>query len=331
MGWAQQTVRWSNEYLAWARESGHDPERYPGAEVVARIGDRYYDSEHAARVALPKLRHYLDQEQGDVWRALVRYNRPAAPVETNPNGRRYRESIALAQALLAAIEDATMNIPTTTIGQLAVFDLRERYPLRPRSARETYPSRPLADITYLSIHHSAMPTLPASATVDDELARLDQIDRYHRTTHGWPAIAYPMAVMPSGRVYLTGTWETVRWLDHRNVGALGILLDGDFSERVPGEDQLRAAQALIAHCRYQLGNADIPYYGHRETDPYGTACPGATWPQWKGLLAPDPVAPIDPVRTQLDAIWGLAQRTEPAIRGQLEAAVIALKGELGIT
>lgn len=103
-GIAQQTVRWADEYAAWCRERGHPPAQYPGEEAIRAVGERYYDVEHAARVAARNLAQKWALYKPDLAKTLQAYNWPAgggrpvdAAVEQN-----YRRGLEEARRLLGS-------------------------------------------------------------------------------------------------------------------------------------------------------------------------------------------------------------------------------------
>ena len=65
----------------------------------------------------------------------------------------------------------------------------------PKSKTDTYPSRPLSQITHIAIHHSAAP-----ANVTPE-----RIADYHvnNPSHLWPGIGYHYYIGPDGTIYHT--------------------------------------------------------------------------------------------------------------------------------
>ncbi len=91
----QQAVRWSAEYAGLGLGGG-----YPGRETTEQIVARYYDPEHAARLAATQIKHWLEVSNGDVLDALCRYNWPARAPSANPNRENYRRGIAEARKLL---------------------------------------------------------------------------------------------------------------------------------------------------------------------------------------------------------------------------------------
>lgn len=107
----QQTVRWSQEYRDWCLHDapGHDPNAYPGLDVVEAVFDHYRDVEHAARVAAAQLkRHYRPGEPDAEFKALCRYNWPqggGAP-KSPAVAENYRRGLAEARAILGEGEPA---------------------------------------------------------------------------------------------------------------------------------------------------------------------------------------------------------------------------------
>lgn len=110
MGLMQQTVRWSSEYAAWCVATGHLPATFPGADVIAQIGNLYYDPAHALAVAVPQLKRWLDQGLSPL-DALCRYNKPAADPMTNPNRANYKRGLTAAYQMLGTPSvGTTLNI-----------------------------------------------------------------------------------------------------------------------------------------------------------------------------------------------------------------------------
>jgi len=137
-----------------------------------------------------------------------------------------------------------------------------------------YDTRPLSRITHIAVHHSA-----AGGMLTPEA-----VARYHVNSNGWPGIGYHYYIMGDGTIYQTNRLET--WSYHvgsANQHTVGICLAGNFMETWPYLAQVRSAKSLIADLQFAL---DIPWsnvMGHK--DFYGaTACPGATWEEWKGAL-----------------------------------------------
>lgn len=117
-------------------------------------------------------------------------------------------------------------------------------------------------------HHTAMPTLPAKATVEQEKERMRQIQQIH-LNNGWTDIGYHLVVFPSGRIYEGRPSDAVgaHTLGY-NTGYAGWSLDGNYEISKPTKAALRGCR----RAREILGVADKPLYGHNELNP--TACPG---------------------------------------------------------
>ena len=117
-------------------------------------------------------------------------------------------------------------------------------------------------------HHSAMPTLSATATIEEEKARMRQLQAIH-LGEGWTDIAYALVAMPSGRIYEGRPVQYVgaHTLGH-NTGYAGWCLDGNYETSKPTKAALQACRRMRKLC----GVADKPLYGHYQLTP--TACPG---------------------------------------------------------
>lgn len=162
---------------------------------------------------------------------------------------------------------------TFRVGNLDVIDLRTALPRHPT---DRYEARVLGAIEKIVIHHSA--------TDDDRSA--EAIAHYHVYTNGWPGIAYHFLVHQDGRIEYTSGIEIVSYgVARRNDNTMHICLVGNWTSEVPGEVQLVAAKTLIDNLCYALGRV-YPIVGHTEIAPsdYSSACPGATWAQWRDRL-----------------------------------------------
>jgi len=244
---------------------------------------------------------------------------------SDPTGAGYQAAYETLRRELTPVEGNAMA--TVRIGNLDVPDLRGRYP-------STYASRELSQITNISVHHSATPTLPESATEAEEIAALDSIHAYHLKE--FKGISYHAAVFLSGRLYHLADWATIRYLvgGQANVHTLGLLFHGTFMGFNPSDLQIEAGQSFIANARMQLGNAAVSVLGHQDISP--TACPGDGWNVWKHRLTgepapvptPEPTPEPDALTIQLDSIYGQTETMLNAIAG-IRAAVIAIKDGRG--
>lgn len=152
--------------------------------------------------------------------------------------------------------------------------------------RETLPGdsfnwswvRPLFQVKYLAIHHSASP--------DNQSPK--EIANYHINNNGWGGIGYHFLIAKDGAVYYAGDISTARAnVANLNEQVLGICLIGNFtSGRVPTNDQIDSAHKL---CDFLINNYDDlsslnswdNVLGHKELPGQATTCPGDDWPSWK--------------------------------------------------
>jgi N-acetyl-anhydromuramyl-L-alanine amidase AmpD len=146
----------------------------------------------------------------------------------------------------------------------------------PRHGTKRYETRPLSDIKYLVIHHSAAP-----AEVGPR-----RIAEYHVNKQHWPGIGYHFLVGADGALYQGNTLETVSYhAAQANPYSVGICFLGDFTTTVPPAAQLQAGAHLAAWLMQQLGIPLDSVRGHREF--MQTACPGEQWLRgqiWKQML-----------------------------------------------
>ena len=177
------------------------------------------------------------------------------------------------------------------------YDVRDRVPDAPGG----FEVRDAGQVEHLTIHHDAAHFRGRSRTISVELRRLELVFRFHRINNGWPGISYHFYVFPSGRIYYTGDWATIRYqaagednpntplvISAHNEHGIGICLAGNFQALPPTAKQLQATARLVANLRFLFSNADLPVLGHRDeadAPQYATACPGNTWEQWKDAVS----------------------------------------------
>jgi hypothetical protein len=167
------------------------------------------------------------------------------------------------------------------LGTITVEDLRERLPSAPDGPFGPFPARLLSDIRYLVVHHAAG---PAQQTVA-EVAALHT--RWRKRANGsaeppWAGIGYHFWITSDGHIQYVGDLATARAnVAGRNREVVGFCLAGDFTAAPPPEPQLQALAQALHGVRQVLGG-DVPVVAHGELA--STACPGATWPAWRGLL-----------------------------------------------
>lgn len=144
-----------------------------------------------------------------------------------------------------------------------VYSREEWHAAQPRGSYSTQTSL-IAGVQ----HHTAMPTLPAKATVEQEKERMRTLQQVH-FNNGWTDIAYALVIFPSGRIYegRPARYIGAHTLGH-NTGYAGWSLDGNYETSKP----TKAAIKSCHRAREILGVADKPLYGHYQLNP--TACPG---------------------------------------------------------
>lgn len=117
-------------------------------------------------------------------------------------------------------------------------------------------------------HHTAMPTLPAKATVKQEKERMRTLQRIH-LNNGWTDIGYALVVFPSGRIYegRPAKYVGAHTLGH-NTGYAGWALDGNYETSKPTKAALKGCH----RAREILGVVKKPLFGHNQLN--ATSCPG---------------------------------------------------------
>lgn len=216
-------------------------------------------------------------------------------------------------------------MPTIHIGDHDYQDVRQEYPDKGTG----YFKRPLSAVKRIIIHHSATPG--GETTVLREKATISAIYNYHTGKHLWPGIGYHAMVFHSGRVYITGGAEDIRYhAADQNGDSYGICLIGDFTSRVPSAAQMASTKQLVQDVANGLG----PMRLAKHRDFGGTACPGDTWAQWIGQL----ITPIEDddkviISHSLNVVWGVSDLLE-ALKSsygeELKDAVRAIKEATGI-
>lgn len=141
--------------------------------------------------------------------------------------------------------------------------------------------RPLNQVKYLAIHHTAGPDTQTP----------EQIASFHINSNGWGGIGYHFLIAKNGTVYYVGDISTARAnVANLNDAVLGICLIGNFtSGRMPTDEQLNSANKL---CDFFINNyPDLPNVnswdsvrGHKDLPGQSTACPGDNWPGWRSRV-----------------------------------------------
>lgn len=141
---------------------------------------------------------------------------------------------------------------------------RSRWGAAPPNGGYTRQGRLVAGVQ----HHTAMPTLPADATVAEECARMRQLQAIHQG-QGWTDIGYALVCFPSGRIYeARPAWAIGAHTLNNNTGKAGWAADGNYETSIPTPELIEACH----RARVALGVGDKPLYGHYQLG--ATACPG---------------------------------------------------------
>lgn len=137
--------------------------------------------------------------------------------------------------------------------------------------------RPLSQVNFLAIHHTAGPDTQTP----------QEIANYHISSNGWGGIGYHFLISSDGVVFYVGDISTARAnVANLNEQVLGICLVGNFTEgRVPTNEQLDSAHKL---CEFFIKFEDLSNVtswdkvrGHKELPNQSTPCPGDDWNTWR--------------------------------------------------
>ena len=140
----------------------------------------------------------------------------------------------------------------------------------PKHPTKKYRTRDIDDITTMVVHHTVSPADRATSS----------IAQYHVSHHDWPGIGYHFMIGADGLIEQTNYLSTISYhASDGNPYSIGICLKGDFTYEQPTEKQLDALYWLINELQAQYGFELV--LGHKEVPGNSTACPGATWEQWR--------------------------------------------------
>ena len=161
--------------------------------------------------------------------------------------------------------------------------------------------RPLSQVNYLAIHHTAGPDTQTP----------NEIANYHISNNGWGGIGYHFLIGKDGVVYYVGDISTARAnVANLNEQVIGICLIGNFtSGRVPTNEQFDSAHKL---CDFFINNypdlSNVKSWdsvrAHKELPGQSTTCPGDNWPSWR----PQIVSGADSSPTPAPAGTGVSDR-----------------------
>ncbi|CAH2209432.1 jg23250 [Pararge aegeria aegeria] len=132
------------------------------------------------------------------------------------------------------------------------------------------------------IQHTVTPECSTDAECEDAVRYIREM----QTNNGFDDIAQSFVVGGNGKVYEGAGWKvgahTLRWNDK----SIGISFIGDYREKLPTEQAIKAVQDFLA-CSVSTKNLDEKYHlvGHLQLT--ATLSPGATlqshiktWPHW---------------------------------------------------
>jgi N-acetyl-anhydromuramyl-L-alanine amidase AmpD len=174
----------------------------------------------------------------------------------------------------------------------------------PKHASKQFPSRWLADIEQIVIHHTATgPTITPQRMAQYQVQTLDKA-----------GITYHFFIATDGTVYQTSRLETLT--DHardQSASSVGVVFAGDFSDDIPAAAQLQAGGQLCAWLLDHLRLSSDRVAGLSEFA--STESPGIQWlrgKRWKDKLLAKVEAvlkkaggdqpPMEPVATGLHAV-----------------------------
>jgi len=184
------------------------------------------------------------------------------------------ERVASLQATVEELRQRPVVMPDGGVSPPAIEDLTSSLPTH---ASKTFSTRPLSQIDYLIIHHTATRAdLPA-----------ERIARYQVEQQDRPGIAYHFYITGDGVVYQTNRLETVS--NHaygRSDVGVGIAFAGNFGQAIPTPAQLDSGARLIAYLTQQLSLGIESIKGLKEFVPTHQS-PGEQWlegQKWKEML-----------------------------------------------
>lgn len=135
------------------------------------------------------------------------------------------------------------------------------------------PGRKIGKVSEAIAHTEAGAPLPASASVDQEVRRLEGIDAYHRSL-GWQGFGYSAMPCQSGRVYEgRGFFRSGAHTKGRNTKALAYVLPGNGDRTAMSDAAIDAAASWLRE-GVEAGalTEDFTLSGHRDYS--SKSCPG---------------------------------------------------------
>ena len=125
-------------------------------------------------------------------------------------------------------------------------------------------TRKLKAINTVVIHHS-----------DSPIGKFSPVDFANWEMNGKmraPRICYHYCIEMDGTVYQTNHLDSITWhAGNWNYCSIGIVLNGDFEEDEPSQEQLNSLRILNYYLQEKF-NHKLTVYGHQEVN--ATLCPG---------------------------------------------------------
>jgi N-acetyl-anhydromuramyl-L-alanine amidase AmpD len=216
------------------------------------------------------------------------------------------ESRAKIAELQARIKELSEQVPPSGPARPPIQDITDQLPVHPTNS---YPTRTLADISQIVIHHTA-----TSASVTPQ-----RLAEHAVRTLGYAGIGYHFVVAADGTIYQTNRLETLSGhaFGHSKE-SVGVCFPGNFTTEIPTAAQLAAGGRLCAWLVSTLRLTPAKIVGLREL--MNTQSPGNQWlggKRWKDML----LAEVDKA---LQAGGG----DSDALIGSLRAKLLALQAEI---
>lgn len=165
--------------------------------------------------------------------------------------------------------------------------------------------RPLSQVKFLAIHHSAGPDTQTP----------EEIANYHISHNGWGGVGYHFLIGKDGTVYYGGDISTARAnVANLNEQVLGICLIGNFTQgRLPTNEQFDSTNKL---CDFFINNypdlVNVTSWdsvkGHKDLPGQATVCPGDNWSMWRSQIVgvggpPTPSVPTSDRGAQITELY----------------------------
>lgn len=130
----------------------------------------------------------------------------------------------------------------------------------PKSATKEYARRPLENVVGVVWHHSAT-----------KGQTIRGIAEFHTEVRKWPAIAYHYGLGWDGTIYILNDPTTTSFHSQGyNRKTIGVVLIGDYEDRVPSDAMIKSIALLQSHLKEELSLEFSWWHGQTKS----TLCPG---------------------------------------------------------